>query len=347
MSIPKHIAIIMDGNGRWAEARGLARHAGHKEGVRPVRMCIEESARRGVTALTLFAFSSENWQRPTVEVTSLMQLFLDAMDREVDDLHKNKVRLRFIGDRHALSVRLQSRMAASEALTAGNPGLKLQVAVSYGGRWDIAMAARELARRCAAGELQSDEIDEAALGSQVALAGLPDPDLLIRTGGEQRISNFLLWNLAYTELYFLGSPDAPVLRLIQTMFQDAVQVRASDLHIEPGETALRVRQRVDGTLQEQKIDGPLFLGMDTHALSVPALASAIEVLAVNDAEVMIAQDDEYTPTPVISHAVLTYNRGRKTGLADGIVITPSHNPPHDGGGAGGTGRSGSAPGPLL
>ena len=118
VSIPQHIAIIMDGNGRWAERNGLARHAGHKEGVRPVRMCIEECARRGVGALTLFAFSSENWQRPSIEVSSLMQLFLDAIDREVDELHKNKVRLRFIGDRQALSVKLQARMAASEALTA-------------------------------------------------------------------------------------------------------------------------------------------------------------------------------------------------------------------------------------
>ena len=153
VSIPKHIAIIMDGNGRWAEGRGLPRHAGHKEGVRPVRMCIEECARRGVGALTLFAFSSENWQRPAVEVSSLMQLFLDAIDREVEDLHKNKVRLRFIGDRQALSVKLQSRMAASEELTAANRGLKLQVAVSYGGRWDIVQAARRLAAAVASGAL--------------------------------------------------------------------------------------------------------------------------------------------------------------------------------------------------
>jgi undecaprenyl diphosphate synthase len=201
VSIPKHIAIIMDGNGRWAEARGLARHAGHKEGVRPVRMCIEECARRGVSALTLFAFSSENWQRPTIEVTSLMQLFLDAMDREVADLHKNKVRLRFIGDRHALSIKLQARMAASEALTAENPGLKLQVAVSYGGRWDIVQAARRLAAEVASGALPVDAIDEARFARELQLGDLVDPDLFIRTGGDHRISNFLLWNLAYTELY--------------------------------------------------------------------------------------------------------------------------------------------------
>ena len=202
MGTPKHIAIIMDGNGRWAESRGLPRHAGHKEGVRPVRLCIEECARRGVEALTLFAFSSENWQRPTVEVATIMQLFLEAIDREVDDLHRNKVRLRFIGDRHTLSVKLQSRMAASEALTADNPGLRLQVAVSYGGRWDILQAARQLAAAVASGAMRHDEIDEARFADHLMLAGLPDPDLFIRTGGDHRISNFLLWNLAYTELHF-------------------------------------------------------------------------------------------------------------------------------------------------
>jgi undecaprenyl diphosphate synthase len=201
VSIPKHIAIIMDGNGRWAESRGLPRHAGHREGVRPVRLCIEECARRGVGALTLFAFSSENWQRPGVEVTSLMQLFLEAMDREVDDLHQNKVRLRFIGDRHALSVKLQSRMAASEELTAANPGLLLQVAVSYGGRWDILQAARKLAAEVASGAIRVDAIDEARFAKELSLGDVPDPDLFIRTGGDHRISNFLLWNLAYTEIH--------------------------------------------------------------------------------------------------------------------------------------------------
>jgi undecaprenyl diphosphate synthase len=212
VSIPTHIAIIMDGNGRWAEARGLPRHAGHKEGVRPVRLCIEECARRGVAALTLFAFSSENWQRPTTEVSSLMQLFLEAMDREVDELHKNKVRVRFIGDRHALSVKLQARMAASEELTAGNPGLKLQVAVSYGGRWDILQAARKLAAAVASGALAIDAIDERRFASELALGDVPDPDLFIRTGGDHRISNFLLWNLAYTEIHVCDAlwPDFEV-----------------------------------------------------------------------------------------------------------------------------------------
>jgi undecaprenyl diphosphate synthase len=201
LSTPKHIAIIMDGNGRWAEARGQPRHAGHKEGLRPVRMCIEECSRRKVGALTLFAFSSENWRRPMVEVSSLMQLFLDAIDREVADLHRNGVRVRFIGDRQALSVKLQARMAASEELTAGNTGLRMQVAVSYGGRWDIVQAARKLAAEVASGALRIEAIDEERFASLLALGDVPDPDLFIRTGGDYRISNFLLWNLAYTEIF--------------------------------------------------------------------------------------------------------------------------------------------------
>jgi undecaprenyl diphosphate synthase len=215
VSVPKHIAIVMDGNGRWAEARGLPRHAGHKEGVRPVRMCIEECARRGVGALTLFAFSSENWQRPSVEVTGLMQLFLEAMDREIDELHKNKVRLRFIGDRKALSVKLQARMAATEELTAANPGLRLQVAVSYGGRWDIVQAARKLAAAVASGSLAVDAIDEARFARELALDDVPDPDLFIRTGGDFRVSNFLLWNIAYSEFHISDAlwPDFDVPRL--------------------------------------------------------------------------------------------------------------------------------------
>jgi undecaprenyl diphosphate synthase len=223
-SCPRHIAIIMDGNGRWAEARGLPRHAGHKEGVRPVRMCIEECARRGVGALTLFAFSSENWQRPVVEVGSLMQLFLDAIDREVDELHKNKVRLRFIGDRHALSVKLQSRMAASEGLTAANPGLRLQVAVSYGGRWDILQAVRRLAAEVANGTSTLDSLNEQRFARELSLGDVPDPDLFIRTGGDHRISNFLLWNLAYTELHFCDTlwPDFDVAHL-----EDALRAFAS------------------------------------------------------------------------------------------------------------------------
>jgi undecaprenyl diphosphate synthase len=202
MALPRHVAIIMDGNGRWAQQRGLPRPAGHKAGVGPVRLCIEQCGRHRIEALTLFAFSSENWARPTEEVSSLMGLFLDALDREVDELHANGVRLRFIGERHALSVRLQSRIAAVEQRTGQNPGLSLQIAVSYGGRWDILGAARAVATRCASGELRPADITDEVFAAGLSLAGLPDPDLFIRTGGERRISNFLLWNLAYTELYF-------------------------------------------------------------------------------------------------------------------------------------------------
>jgi len=201
-NLPQHIAITMDGNGRWAAARGVARAAGHKAGLKPVRLCVEECTRLEVGALTLFAFSSENWRRPADEVGSLMSLFIEALDREVAELHEKGVRLRFIGDRKSLSVRLQSRIAAAEERTAGNRGLALQVAVSYGGRWDIVQAAQALARECSSGSMLPEEITEARFAQGLSLAGLPDVDLHIRTGGEQRISNFLLWQLAYAELYF-------------------------------------------------------------------------------------------------------------------------------------------------
>jgi undecaprenyl diphosphate synthase len=199
----------MDGNGRWAAARALPRPAGHHMGVRSVKQVVENCARRGVQVLTLFAFSSENWKRPKDEVSMLMRRFLEALDEEVGELHRNRIRLRFIGNLQQLSQPLRERIDASIALTAGNDRMTLVVAIAYGGRWDIAEAARELAQRCAAGEMQVDAIDESALAAQLALADLPDPDLLIRTGGEHRISNFLLWNLAYTELYFCDTlwPD--------------------------------------------------------------------------------------------------------------------------------------------
>jgi len=200
--LPRHIAITMDGNGRWAAARGLARPAGHKAGLGPVRMCIEQCSQLGVEALTLFAFSSENWRRPIEEVGSLMRLFLEALDREVDELHQKAVRIRFIGERRSLAVRLQARIAAAEARTAANAGLKLQVAMSYGGRWDIVQAAQSIARECASGRIRPEELTEDSFAARLSLAGIPEPDLFIRTGGEQRVSNFLLWDLAYAELYF-------------------------------------------------------------------------------------------------------------------------------------------------
>jgi undecaprenyl diphosphate synthase len=199
---PQHVAIIMDGNGRWARSRGMPRVAGHRASVKVVRKIIEECAKRGVRYLTLFAFSSENWSRPADEVGVLMGLFLDALVREVADLHRNQVRLRFIGDRESLGHELKDRMRDAEALTASNTGLGLMVAVAYGGRWDIAQACRSLAADVQSGKITVADIADEQIAARLALAGIPDPDLLIRTGGEQRISNFLLWNLAYTELYF-------------------------------------------------------------------------------------------------------------------------------------------------
>jgi undecaprenyl diphosphate synthase len=165
-------------------------------------MAIQECARRAVEALTLFAFSSENWNRPPDEVSGIMTLFVDSLDREIDELHANRVRVRFIGDRKLLSVRLQSRIAAAEQRTGANDGLKLQIAMSYGGRWDIVQAAQELARQCSSGSIRAADIDETRFAQQLQLADVPDADLMIRTGGEQRISNFLLWHGAYAELYF-------------------------------------------------------------------------------------------------------------------------------------------------
>jgi undecaprenyl diphosphate synthase len=207
--LPRHVAITMDGNGRWAKTRGLTRIAGHKAGLAPVRMCISECGSRGIGALTLFAFSSENWGRPAEEVGSLMSLFVESLERELAELHAKNVRMRFIGERRNLPVRLQARIAAAEERTADNSGLQLQVAVSYGGRWDIIQAAQSLARECSSGALRPEEITEERFAGALALAHVPDADLVIRTGGEQRISNFLLWNLAYAELYFTAKlwPD--------------------------------------------------------------------------------------------------------------------------------------------
>ena len=207
--VPRHIAVIMDGNGRWAAARALPRPAGHSMGVRSVKQIVENCARRGVEVLTLFAFSSENWKRPKEEVSMLMSRFLEALDDEIDELHKNGIRVRFIGSLDQLSTALRERMQQAMRLTDSNQRMTLVIAVAYGGRWDIAAAARTLAARCIAGEIEPQSIDEASLGRELQLQDLPDPDLLIRTGGEQRISNFLLWNLAYTELYFCDTlwPD--------------------------------------------------------------------------------------------------------------------------------------------
>ena len=200
--VPRHVAVIMDGNGRWANARGMPRHAGHKAGVKSVRETVETATRRGVSYLTIFAFSSENWRRPADEVSKLMGLFLEALQRELDELHRNNVRLRFIGDRTQLQPDLVRQIAAAEEHTRDNDGLNLIVAAAYGGRWDLVQATRTIARKVREGELSNDEINEASFAGELSLAGIPDPDLLIRTGGERRVSNFLLWNLAYAELWF-------------------------------------------------------------------------------------------------------------------------------------------------
>ncbi len=200
--LPRHIAIIMDGNGRWARHRSLPRPLGHREGVKAVRRIVEACRKRDIEALTLFAFSSENWRRPKAEVGLLMSLFVRTLKKEVDKLHRNGVRMQFIGDRSAFEPKLQALMDASEQQTRNNAGLTLSIAVNYGGRWDIAEAARKLAAQAVSGEIQVADIDSELLGRSICMANLPEPDLFIRTGGEKRISNFLLWQLAYTELYF-------------------------------------------------------------------------------------------------------------------------------------------------
>jgi undecaprenyl diphosphate synthase len=200
--LPRHVAVIMDGNGRWAKARSKPRTLGHRSGVKAVRALVEAAAARGIGYLTLFAFSSENWRRPREEVSTLMNLFLEALQREVDDLHRNKIRVRFVGERESLAGPLRAKIEAAEQQTIDNDGLTLIVAVAYGGRWDIVNACRQLAARVAAGTLDCEAITEECFANELALSGVPDPDLLIRTGGEQRISNFLLWNLAYAELFF-------------------------------------------------------------------------------------------------------------------------------------------------
>ena len=194
-SVPHHIAIVMDGNGRWATRRYLPRVAGHKKGVDALRACVRHCGERGVKVLTVFAFSSENWNRPPEEVSGLMELLAVALSREVPHLHAEGVRIQFVGDRSQLSEKVRAGLAAAEAATAANVRLTFNICFNYGGRWDIAQAAARLA---AAGE----PITEQSLDRAMALAHVPDPDLLIRTGGEQRISNFLLWQAAYSELYF-------------------------------------------------------------------------------------------------------------------------------------------------
>ncbi len=208
-AVPRHVAIIMDGNGRWARQRRMPRIAGHRAGVKSVRRVVEQCIEHGIEALTVFAFSTENWRRPQKEVGLLMELFLTSLEREVKRLDQHGVRLRIVGNRSRFPVKLQNRINEAEQLTAGNRALTFTIAANYGGRWDITQAARRLAAAVQRGELDADRISEELLQGELELSGLPEPDLFIRTGGEQRISNFLLWQLAYTEFYFTDTlwPD--------------------------------------------------------------------------------------------------------------------------------------------
>jgi undecaprenyl diphosphate synthase len=202
LNVPRHVAIIMDGNGRWAAQQSLPRIAGHQAGIKPVRATVERCAAHGVDVLTLFAFSSENWRRPPDEVRGLMSLFLEALEGEIAELDANGIRLRFVGDLAKLAPELTEAVWNAERRTAANHGMQLVVAVGYGGRWDLVQAARRLAREVKSGRLSPEAIDEAAIAGALETRSLPEVDLLIRTGGEKRISNFLLWDIAYSELCF-------------------------------------------------------------------------------------------------------------------------------------------------
>jgi undecaprenyl diphosphate synthase len=248
-ALPRHVAVIMDGNGRWARGRGLPRIAGHRKGVEAVRELVTACGERGVPYLTLFAFSSENWRRPESEVRLLLELFLMALDKEVKKLHTNNVRFRVIGDIERFGPKLGARIRDAEALTRDNRGLILTIAANYGGRWDITQACKALAREAAAGRLDPEVIVADSLEPHLSMAGIPEPDLFIRTGGEQRISNFLLWQLAYTELYF-----SPVLwpDFDRVQFEQALASFAS-------------RQRRFGQTGDQVEAQPARAGSGSHA----------------------------------------------------------------------------------
>ena len=237
--LPRHVCIVMDGNGRWARKRLMPRSYGHRKGVEATRRTIEFFARSGVPELTLFAFSSENWKRPQEEVNSLMDLFIQSLRQNTDELHRGDIRIRFIGDRDSFTPELRAQISASEQATAGNSRMLLNIAANYGGRWDIVQAARRLAGEVRRGEREPATIGEADLAAALATGDSPDPDLFIRTGGEHRISNFLIWQMAYAELYFCDTlwPD----------FDETEMQRALD--------AFAGRQRRFGKTAEQQ-SGP-------------------------------------------------------------------------------------------
>lgn len=200
--VPAHLAVIMDGNGRWARMRGMPRVAGHRKGGDAVRRLIELSRSAGISWLTVFAFSSENWKRPQEEVDRLMELFVQALDKDVKELHANNIRFRVIGNTDVLRPAVKSRILESESLTRSNTGMIFTVALNYGGRWDIGQACRKIAEEISEGTIEPSSVNEEMVERYLSTHGMPEPDLFIRTGGEKRISNFLLWQLAYTELYF-------------------------------------------------------------------------------------------------------------------------------------------------
>jgi len=237
-NVPRHIAIIMDGNGRWAQKRFMPRAVGHQAGVKAVRKIVEYCASHNIEVLTLFAFSSENWRRPEAEVSLLMTLFMATLQREINKLDRNSIRLRFIGDRSAFSDKLQQKMAEGEAQTQNNKALTLVIAANYGGHWDMCQAFLQVQKKMAAGELKTEDINDQLINEYLSTAGLPDPDLFIRTGGEQRVSNFMLWQLAYTELYFTTTlwPDFD-----QNSLEDAIK-------------SFRSRQRRFGHTSEQVLN---------------------------------------------------------------------------------------------
>ncbi len=202
LQVPRHVAIIMDGNGRWAKARKKPRFFGHKQGVKTVRRTVEHATKIGIESLTLYAFSSENWRRPEAEVNLLFELLSLSISEQLADLHKNNIKLTVIGDQLALPARLTRKITRAVELTQNNTGMRLNIALNYGARWEIANAAKELALACQNGEIDANKIDETALEAHLSTAGQPELDLMIRTGGEYRLSNFLLWQAAYAELYF-------------------------------------------------------------------------------------------------------------------------------------------------
>jgi len=208
-SLPQHVAIIMDGNGRWAKHRLLPRIAGHKAGVEAARQVVKNCAKRNIKVLSLFAFSTENWRRPVQEVNYLMDLFIAGLEREVSMLHENNIQLRFVGDRTRFSEKLRQKIFEVENLTCKNAGMILIIAADYGGKWDITQAVHKLAQEVEAGKLSSVDVTPELISAKLSFSDLPDPDLFIRTSGELRISNFMLWQLAYSELYFCNTlwPD--------------------------------------------------------------------------------------------------------------------------------------------